>query len=118
MLMGIIQSRRPCVRGFTKTYQWQRQILNLDFFFKDLFIWLCWVFFAAHRLSLVAEAGSYSSLRCAGFSLRWLLLLWSMGSRVRSRVSSWGSWAYLLCSMWDLPGSGIEPVSPALAGNS
>ena len=23
---------------------------------------------------------------------------------------------YLLCSMWDLPRSGIEPVSPALAG--
>ena len=25
-------------------------------------------------------------------------------------------WAYLLCSMWHLPRSGIEPVSPALAG--
>ena len=32
------------------------------------------------------------------------------------RLSSCGAWAYLLHSMWDLPGSGIEPVSPALAG--
>ena len=31
--------------------------------------------------SLVAASGGYSSLRCAGFSLQWLLLLWSTGSR-------------------------------------
>ena len=31
--------------------------------------------------SLVAASGGYSLLRCAGFSLRWLLLLWSTGSR-------------------------------------
>ena len=30
--------------------------------------------------------------------------------------SSCGSQAYLLCSMWNLPSPGIEPVSPALAG--
>ena len=34
------------------------------------------------RTSLVAVSGGYSSLRCAGFSLRWLLLLQSTGSRV------------------------------------
>ena len=32
------------------------------------------------------------------------------------RLSSCGSWAQLLCGMWDLPGPGLEPVSPALAG--
>ena len=32
--------------------------------------------------SLVAVIGGYSSLLCAGFSLRWLFLLWSMGSVV------------------------------------
>ena len=31
--------------------------------------------------SLVAGSGGYSSLRCAGFSLQWLLLLQSTGSR-------------------------------------
>ena len=32
------------------------------------------------------------------------------------RLSSCGSRAQLLCSMWDLPGPGLEPVYPALAG--
>ena len=32
------------------------------------------------------------------------------------RLSSCGSWAQLLRSMWDLPGPGPEPVSPAPAG--
>jgi len=31
------------------------------------------------------------------------------------RISSCGTQVQLLCGMWDLPGSGIEPVSPALA---
>ena len=57
-----------------------------------LFIWLRWVFVAARRLSLVEASRGYSSLRCAGFSLRWLLLLWSTGSR-RVGFSSCGSWA-------------------------
>ena len=62
------------------------------------------VFVAVHGLSLVAASGGYSSLRCAGFSLWWLLLLWSMGSRcagfsscglraVERRLSSCGAWA-------------------------
>ena len=50
----------------------------LSFFF--FYFWLHWVFDAARGLSLVAASGGYSSLRCTGFSLRWLLLLWSMGS--------------------------------------
>ena len=32
------------------------------------------------------------------------------------RLSSCGSRAWLLRGMWDLPGPGLEPVSPALAG--
>ena len=32
------------------------------------------------------------------------------------RLSSCGARAYLLHGMWDLPGPGIESVSPALAG--
>ena len=48
------------------------------FFF---FFWLCLVFIAARGLSVVAASGGYSSLRCTGFSLRWLLSLQSMGSR-------------------------------------
>ena len=56
------------------------------------FFWLRWVFVAEHGLSLVAASGGYSSLWCMGFSLRWLLLLRSMGSR-RAGFSSCGLWA-------------------------
>ena len=35
---------------------------------------------------------------------------------IEHKLSSCGTWALLLHSMWDLPGPGIEPVSPALAG--
>ena len=56
------------------------------FFFLNIFIlfiyfWLHWVFVAVRGLSLVAVSGGYSSLRCAGFSLQWLLLLQSTGCR-------------------------------------
>ena len=41
----------------------------------------------------------------------------SCGSRVLAhRLSSYGTQAQLLCTMLDLPGSGTEPVSPAMAG--
>ena len=69
--------------------------------------------------SLVAESW--------GFSSWWLLLLRSPGSRARGlsrcnsqalghRLNSFGAWAQLLCGLWGLPGSGIKPTSPALAG--
>ena len=92
------------------------------------------VFVAARELSLVAASGGYSSLRCMGFSLRWLLLLRSTGSRhtgsvvvarglsscglwpLERRLSSCGTRAQLLHGMWDLPGLGLEPMSPASAG--
>ena len=50
-------------------------------FILFIYFWLCWVFVAAHGLSLVVASGGYSSLGCGGFSLQWLLLLRSTGSR-------------------------------------
>ena len=44
-------------------------------FFKLIYFWLRWVFVAARGLSLVAASGGYSSLWCAGFSLRWLVFV-------------------------------------------
>ena len=64
----------------------------LNLFNLFIYFWLRWFFVAARGLSLVAVSGGYSSLRCEGFSLRWLLLLWSMGSR-RTGFSSCGTWA-------------------------
>ena len=57
------------------------KLLPCDFLKIYLFIWLCWVFVAARGLSLVVASGDYSSLWCMGFSLRWLLLSRSTGSR-------------------------------------
>ena len=98
----------------------------LNLFFNLLSVQLRWVFVSACRLSLVEASGGYSSLRCVGFSLQWLLL-WSTGSRhagfsscgsqaLENRLSSRGLRAWLLRGMWDLPGPGSEPMSPALAG--
>ena len=59
-----------------------------SYLFIYLFIyWLHWVFVAVRGLSLVAVSGGYSLLRCAGFSLRWLLLLRSTGSRHAGSVA-------------------------------
>ena len=52
-----------------------------NFLFNLFYFWLRWVFVAACGLSPVVASGGYSSLQCAGFSLRWLLLLQSTGSR-------------------------------------
>ena len=107
-------------------------LLYFFFFLINLFVlfiyfWLHCVFVVAHGLSLVAVSWDYSSLRCSRFSLRWLLLLRSTGSRfmgfsscgsraLEHRLSSCGAQAELLRSMWDLPGPGLKPASPALAG--
>ena len=56
------------------------------FYFISIFLWLHWVFVAAHRLSLVAWAGA--TLGCsarASLSVA-LLLLWSTGSRTWASV--------------------------------
>ena len=60
------------------------------FIYLFIYFWLCWVFVAAHGLSLVAVSRGYSLMRCADFSLQWLLLLQSTGSR-RTGFNSCGS---------------------------
>ena len=62
------------------------------YIYKFIYLRLCWVFVAVHGLSLVVASRGYSSLRCGGFSLWWLLLLWSTGSR-HVGFSCCGTWA-------------------------
>ena len=77
---------------------------------------------------LILHCGAWAS-HCGGFSCcgAWALGVWasvavarglsSCGSwALECRLSSCGTWAQLLHRMWDLPGPGIEPMSPALAG--
>ena len=88
-LLPIVWVRKRKAKVFRSEF-WKSLVLcvfrtfNLSFFFLiNLFFnfWLHWVFAAARGLSLVAASSGYSSLQCSGFSLWWLLLLWSMGSR-------------------------------------
>ena len=74
-----------------------------------------------HRVARASHCGGFS---CCG--------AWALGTQasvvvahrlsscgpwaLECRLSSCGTWAWLLCSMWDLPGPGLKPMSPALAG--
>ena len=73
-----------------------------DFLKKITYFWLSSVFTAVCGLSLVAVSRGYSSLQCMGFSLWWLLLLWSTDSRHTglqqlqhkgSMVAAFGFWS-------------------------
>ena len=58
-----------------------------------IYFWLCWVIVSAQGLSLVAVSrGYYSLLLCSGFSLQWLLLLWSTDASARG-FRSCSAWA-------------------------
>ena len=70
-------------------------------FLINLFYFICFIFGCVGSLlpragfSLVAASGGYSSLQCMGFSLWWLLLLRSTGSR-RAGFSSFNTEAQQL----------------------
>ena len=89
--------------------------------YAQAFLWL-------QRAGATLRCGVQAS-HCGGFSCRgaWALGTWasvvvahgfsSCGSRaLECRLSSCGTWALLLCGMWDPPRPGLEPMSPALAG--
>ena len=77
------------------------------------------IFAAAHRLSLAASIGGYSSCiarasHCGGFSC---CRAEALGHRGFSSYSSWtlelglgscSAWPQLICSLWDHPGPRIE----------
>ena len=90
--------------------------LNLPLVFS-VGLFICFAslgLFCCAVLLCLQRAGAAPQLQRAGFSMRWLLLLQSAGSRAQD--CSCGAWASLLRGLWDLPGSGIKPMSPTLAG--
>ena len=119
-------------------------LLEVVFLFS-LFIWLfyfiCLLFLAVlglrccarsflwlRRAAATLRCGAWAS-HCDGFSCcraqalgAWAPVvvahgLSSCGSwAVEHRLSSCGAWAQLLHGIWDLPRPGLEPMSPALAG--
>ena len=114
----------------------QGQVVLIFLFLINLFIlfiyfWLHWVFVAACGFLQLRQVGatlrcSAGASHCGGFSccraralgMRASVVvargLSSCGSQaVERRLSRCGARAQLLCGMWDLPGPGLEHVSPA-----
>ena len=80
-----------------------------------LFIWLAlylcccmWAFSSCREWEILSSCGAWAS-HCDGFSC--------CGFRtLEHRFSSSGIWVQLLCGLWNLSISGIEPLSPVLTG--
>ena len=100
---------------------WKRALYPLEFrtlnFFCCLFIyfWLCWVFFAAHRLSLVAASGDYSLVVVRAFlievaSLVELSGIWAQYLQLlSSRMQAQYLWPMGLAAQPQLPDQGSNP---------
>ena len=94
---------------------WNSETRHSERFFFNLLIssCLCWVFATTRAFSLVVVHGP--------LVVQWPLYSWSRlqgwrASVVVARGPSSCAWAPLPQGRWDPPGSGIEPMSPELAG--
>ena len=77
---------------------------------------LCSGFLFLRRARATLRCGAWAS-HCGGFSCCRAQALGARASVVVAcGLSSCGAQAQLLRGMWDLPGPGLEPMSPALAG--
>ena len=65
-------------------------------------------FSSCRKRGLFSSCGAQAS-HCSGFSS-------CREQALEHRLSSRGTGVLMFCSLWDLPWSGIEPKSPALAG--
>ena len=102
--------------------------LKINLFLAALGLRSCAVFLQLRRVGATlcfgaraSHCGGFSCCRACALGTRASVVvarrLSSCGSRaLERRLSSCGALAQLLCGMWDLPGPGLEHVSPALAG--
>ena len=101
--------------------------LNLSFLFHDLIYLVALGLRCRTGFSSVTVRGGYSQVAGHGLLVVAAPLvaeheLWACGfgswgpQALGHRLNSCGAWAQLLCGMWRLPGSGTEPMPPALAG--
>ena len=91
--------------GFIERVTFFLIFFNFYLFYFILFLAVLGLLLLHTRFSLVAASRGHSLLQCAGFSLRWLLLLRSMGSRCMG-LSSCGTQAQ---SLW-LVGSRVQAL--------
>ena len=57
-------------------------LINYSLF---IYFWLCWIFIAVQAFLWLQQMGATLQLWCSHFSLRWLLLLLSRGSRAQAQ---------------------------------
>ena len=80
---------------------------------KIISFWLCRPFSSSGEWGILCSCGVQAS-QCRGSQARGFR---NGGSQdLEHRLSTCGPWALLRHHMWDLPGSAIDPMSPALAG--
>ena len=95
-------------------------VLYLQFYICFFFLRFISLFLAVLGLhcwsgfSLVAASGA--TLPCSGSLVGPTGFSSCSSWALEHRLRSCGTWALLLLGMWNLPGPGIEPESPALAG--
>ena len=117
----------PKPERLTKDHLPSGSLAGVAYFFSFFFFFnylinfrLRCVFVAACSLSLDAASGGCCSLRSTGFSLRWLLLLQSMGSRcagfsscgsqsLEHRLSSCSAWLSCSAACEIFPDQGSSP---------
>ena len=90
-------------------------LLQFTTFFKKSFYLFIFGWGVSSLLCGLFSNCSMRASHCGGFSrcmAQAVACLSSCGSRASEhRLSSWGSWPWLLHSMWGLPGSGVKTVS-------
>ena len=121
MCLSILHLQVLKVRG-SPALSWQQ------FKKKNLLIYfcLCWVFIVASAFSSCGEqellfschvqTSHFGGFSCCEASLGPEGFSGCPSQALEHRLDSCGAGAQLFCSMWGLPESGIELVSPALAG--
>ena len=83
----------------------------VNLFILFIYFWLCWVFVSVRGLFLVVASGGHSSLRCAGLSLPWPLLLPGTSSRrTGSVVVAHGPSCSAACGVFPDQGSNPRPL--------
>ena len=102
------KSRFHCSLEFTQDYI----LFKYHFIYLFLFIGWAWFWLPCGLVLSCGKPGmraSHRALGPVGFS--------SYGPwTLQHRFNNCGTQVYLPCGMWDLPGPGTKPVSPALAG--
>ena len=113
------QKRTSSEHWLKKLFSQERKILYFSEVSAFFFSGCCGSLLLHKGFALVAESRGCSVCwrRSPPFSRCRAQALKRSGFRSCStQLGSCDTWAYLLCSMWNLPGSGIEPMSPALVG--